>query len=184
MVQTLYGLIAITLAMMLALNLMRTVTGTQRKMILNEVAMQVTGISVDIMEHLANKSFDENTVETGVDLSNLPLVTSANQLTNPGGFGYNQDGGLCDAPNFFYDPDCDDIDDFHGLTLNRTVNGIPYTAEIMVRYVEEDNPSLPAPDHTFAKEVTVKITSPYLLIGNDPIEATFSRVFAYNRITS
>ena len=42
------------LVMMLSLNVMRIVTGTERRMVTNEVAMQVRGLAVDVMEHVGN----------------------------------------------------------------------------------------------------------------------------------
>ena len=157
-------------------------------MVLNEVVTQVTGISVDILEHIGNKFFDESTDETGISPADFPLVTFTAELTGEGGFGNTGDGATCDHTNF-YDPDCNDIDDFHGITLNRTVEGIPYTAVVSVDYVDEDNPDTDQdPDlphtRTFAKMVTVTITSPYLLLGNIPLEVKLHRVFTYNRITS
>jgi len=189
MVQTLYGIIALALAMMLALNLMRTITGTQRKMVLNEVATQVTSISVDMMEHLSTKAFDDKTDESGLDLATttFPIVTTATALTPPSGFGSVAERPLpalpCPHPDF-YSVHCDDIDDFDGMTMTRTIDGIPYAAEITVRYVNETDPNQVSSTQTFAKEVVVEITSPYLRIGSTPISATFSRVFTYHRRTS
>jgi hypothetical protein len=166
------------MVMMLSLNLLRITTGTERQMVLNEVATQVTGFAVDIMEHVGNKWFDEVTDETGVTI--FPLVTSQTQLTASTSFGNVGDGLNCN-PADFYDPDCNDIDDFHGMTVNRDLDGIPYTATISVRYVREDDPST-VTDKSFAKEVSVVITSPYLLLGNTPLQVTLTRVYAYNRI--
>ncbi len=186
MTQTIYGLIAIMLVMMLALNVMRIVTGTERRMVTNEVATQVRGLAVDVMEHVGNKWFDEAINEEGIEAWEFPLVTSVNQLTAESGFGNTGDGAACDhtTPNF-YDPDCDDIDDFDGMTLDREINGIPFTAAITVQYINPDNPDLPPPGgRTFAKEVVVVISSPFLRLGDDPITVTLRRVFAYNRITN
>lgn len=181
MVQTIYGLTAILIVVMLALNVMRIVTGTERKMVVNEVATQVRGLAVDVMEHVGNKWFDEVTDETDAEPSDFPLVTASSFLTPESGFGTTGDGIDCTA---FYDPDCNDIDDYDGMTFSRDIEGIPFTATISVQYVDEDDPDQATGTQTYAKEVVVEVSSPFLLLGNDPITVTLRRTFAYNRITS
>ncbi len=180
MVQTLYGFIAIGLVMLLSLNLLRAATSTEQRMILNEVATQVTGIAVDLMEHLGNKAFDENTDETGIEPSDFPLVTSPSMLTPDNG----PDWGGCPS---LYDNTCNDIDDFDGMTIERDVEGLAYRAAIEVRYVNETSPNTTSGVSTYAKEVVITVTTPayrHLLIGGAPLEVRLSRVFAYKRITS
>lgn len=176
MVQTIYGLLAIMLTMLLSLNLFRITSGAEQRMVLNEMATQVNGIGVDIMEHVGNRWFDENTSEAGITAADFPLVTAPAQLTAEGSTEW---GGCTD----FYANTCDDIDDFHGMTLQRSVEGLPYTASITVRYVNPDAPDTPTGSPSYAKEVIVTIQSPYLKLGDNPLTVTLSRVFAYDRIT-
>ena len=188
MIQTLYGLIAVALSMILSLNLLRTTTGAEQRMVLNEVATHVTGIGENLMEHIGNQAFDDNTHE-GKAIPQppvFPLVTSPTMLTAEGAFGNTGDGVDCDhtTPDF-YDADCDDIDDFHGMTLTREIEGVSYTATIAVRYVLVDTPDVYSGGvQTYAKEVVITVTSPYLLLGGTPLEVVLARVFSYKRIVT
>lgn len=188
MTQTLYGLIAVALSMVLSLNLLRTTTSAEQRMVLNEVATHVTGVGENLMEHIGNQAFDDNTHE-GKAIPQppvFPLIVDVAMLTAESGFGNTGDGAACDhaTPNF-YDADCDDIDDFHGMTLSREIEGVTYTATIAVQYVVADNPGQDSMGaKTYAKEVSITVTSPYLLLGGAPLAVTVARVFSYKRIVS
>lgn len=178
MIQTLYGILAIMLVMFLSLNVVRGTTSTQQKMILNEVGTLLTGIGMDVLDHIERKPFDRATDESKTaGPPTYPMVTVAAQLTgeNTGEWGTNACAGFLL---------CDDIDDFDGQTVTRDLDGLVYTVEIEVHYVDAATFADSGGTKTFAKEVTVTISNPYLTIGDDPLEVAISRVFTYERITS
>lgn len=167
--QTLYSLAAMALAMLLAINLYRGVTGTQQSMIVNEVATQLSGVGVDVLEHIGSFPFD-SAVDTA-KVATFPPITSVTDLTDDANFG----NGCVQVEN------CEDIDDFDGKTIYRIENQMPYTIQVSVQYVEETDPSTASAVQTFAKEVTVSITNPNLTIGslNTPFVVEMKRVFTY-----
>ena len=81
---------------------------------------------------------------------------------------------------------CEDLDDYDGMVLTRTVDGLPYTLTITVRYVQPLAPNVYSSSQTFAKEVLVEVESPYLKVGKagDPLKVPFRRVFTYDKATS
>jgi hypothetical protein len=183
MAQTLYGFIALGLVMILSLNTFRIITETQRTMAINEVATQITGVSMEILDHIGNRYFDHQTNPKFVfpKPPTYPYVTGESQLTGPGAAEWGVGTSGCPQGALKAVDDCDDIDDFDGMVVTRDVDGLNYTATISVQYVSTC--TLQPSGRSFAKEVEVTVVTPDALIGGSQLQVTVSRVFTYNRIT-
>jgi len=170
--QALYGLLAMALVAILSLTVMRATRSTDNSILVNEMATQASGVGVDVLEAIGRLPFDSKTDTTKV--FTFPTVTSADELTGEGSFG--------GCASF---ADCEDIDDFDGLTVTRTLDDFEYDVEIQVRYVSEDSPDVYSGGNTFAKEVRVQITNPYIFFGDpsNPLTIEMRRVFTYQRAT-
>jgi hypothetical protein len=173
--QALYGILAMTLIALLSLTVMRAQRATETRIFVNEVATQVTGVGVDILEAIGRMPFDEKTDTTKV--FTFPAVTNPNQLTPQGSSEWGNKASFAA---------CDDIDDFHGLTVVRNFDGFNYTVTITVRYVNLDTPEIAPGGQTYAKEVLLNISNPSLYVGSpdNPITVPVRRVFTYQRATS
>ena len=177
----LYALLAMLLVALFSLNMQRGIHATEQQMIVNEVATQLTGVGVDVLEHIERTPFDENTDESKQVPLEYPVITGTGQLTPDGGAQW---GGCTSLA--LSDPSCDDIDDFDGVSVDVDVDGLVYTVEVAVQYVSPaTTPATLAPSgaQTYAKEVTLTISNPYLLLGGTPLQVELKRVFTYNRHT-
>jgi len=170
--QTFYSLIAIALVGLLALSLHRGTKGLQQRMIVNEVATQLSGVAVETLERIGQEPFDAKTDTTKV--SKFPAVTDPSQLTNAADFGGCFDFELCE-----------DIDDFDGLIIVRDYETLRFTVTIGVRYVLEDQPDIPSAGPTYAKEVSVSVANPrmWFFDPSNKLTVTMSRVFTYQKAT-
>lgn len=171
--QVFYAIIAIFLLALLSLTVMRSTQRLDSRIYVNEVVTQASGVATGIIETIGRKPFDSKTDTTKV--STFPAVTSTNQLTSEANFG--------GCTNFSL---CEDIDDFNGLVITRLLNGFEFTATITIKYVSPVDPDYYTGTQTFAKEVLVEITSPYLYVGSrsNPITVPFRRIFSYQKATS
>lgn len=176
MPQMIYSVAAIFLLGISFLNVNRKVHGTQERMMFSELALEMTSVGAELLDEIGKYPFDNGTISG--------LTTTTDSLSTT--FG----GGTCNPD----DPDfggCSTISDFHGKTATRSetrVHGgttytVPYNVTaISVAYVGEASPHAPSPSNarTFAKEVTLTVSTPALLDGNgDPIEIEMSRVYMY-----
>lgn len=170
--QALYGILAMAIVAILSLTVMRASRSTEHSMVLNEVTTQASGVGVDVLEAIGRLPFDSKT--DTLKVTKIPAVESADELTGPGSFG--------GCASF---SDCEDIDDFDGLTTTRALDGFEYDVEIDVRYVVEASPGTYSGVNTFAKEVRVLITNPYIHFGDpsNPLTVEMRRVFTYQRTT-
>jgi hypothetical protein len=170
-----YGILAILLIVFLGLNMQRGQLQTQDRMVVNEVATDLSGVAYSILDFIGRTPFDENTDESKVPQPvEYPVITSTSQLTAAASFGGC--GSLTLVPE-----DCDDLDDFHGLTGTRTVGGLDYTFAVTVRYVDPANPNTVVGAPTYAKEVAVVVQNPYLTLNGAPMPVRMTRVHTYNR---
>ena len=173
-----YAVLAIMLVGIFSMNMHRSMHHSQNKMVVNEIVTELTGAGYDMLEMIGRLPFDEHSDETKKSPLTYPVITTPGQLTPPGSFGG------CTAINIEVTA-CDDIDDFHGIpTFTIDVDGLEYEADVNVRYVLYNDPDTPAGAQSYAKEVRLTITNPYLLIGGDPLEVNVRRVFTYNRHTT
>ncbi|MBT8400586.1 MAG: hypothetical protein KJO98_08925 [Rhodothermia bacterium] len=174
--QVLYAFIAMLLIALLSLTLQRGVHSTERRQIVNEVATQLVGVGIDVVEYIGRHPFDAQTDTTDpvVQAKGFPFVEDPSELTPPGSFG-----GCAD----YYS--CGDIDDFHGMNVARTVDGIDYSVDIEVEYVDDDSPETASATQTYSKEVRLEIASPHLYVSSrdNPITVVVARVFSYDQPT-
>jgi hypothetical protein len=66
------------------------------------------------------------------------------------------------------------VDDFHNFNRTIYVNGIGFTVQIQVVYVQDSNPEQAVSTNTYFKKMTVTVSSSYL--SNS---VTFKHVFSY-----
>lgn len=166
--QVIYSLLALTIVGILGFSVSRGLMSVGQRAYQNETLTQVSGVANEILEDIGSRAFDANTI------SSVP--GSVSELTAVAGFG-----GGCDP-----EVSCIDIDDFDGKTLYREREGLDFTVDVRVEYVDQDDPTLVSSTPTFAKQVTLSITTPYVYKENNPdslITMQMSRVFTYNRTT-
>jgi hypothetical protein len=175
MAQTLYGLIALALVSMLALNLQRGTTNTQQRQIFNEVATQVTGVAGEVFDHIARDSvfFDKYVHDTRFLFPTCGRTTSPSVFTPKASF----------VPAASY-ATSRYIEGFDGLQVTIDRADIEYVVDIAVDYVDSVTLA-PSATPTFAKEVTLTISSPLLFLKtpSNPVEVTMRRVLEYDRVT-
>lgn len=172
--QVLYTIGALAMAAVLSYMMLFGVTTTAQRTYRNEILTQLTGVAVEILEDIGSHAFDNRTRE---DLY-PEQATDSTEFTAAGAFG-GVSAATCDTS-------CMDIDDFHGLTLTRSREGVDFSVDIAVQYVDANNPTYAASSKSFAKEVTVVITNPNIYRFNNPdslIQIEISRVFSYVWIT-
>jgi hypothetical protein len=175
MAQTLYGLIALALVSMLALNLQRGTTNTQQRQIVNEVATQVTGVAGEVFDHIARDSvfFDKYVYDTRFLFPTCGRTTSASVFTPKAAF--------VSAASYATSRYVEGFDSMQ-VTIDR--DDIEYVVGIAVDYVDPVTLA-PSATPTFAKEVTLTISSPLLFLKtpDSPVEVTMRRVLEYDRVT-
>jgi hypothetical protein len=178
--QVIYAFIAILLLALLSLTLQRGIHSTERRQIVNEYSTQLVGVGIDVLEHIGRKPFDYEVDTTRADFSiwrdDFPYATDPTDLTSSASAEFGNCG------DFYV---CDDIDDFHGLTFTRTVDGFDYTVSVFVEYVSESSPDVKPAVQTFSKEVRLEISSSglYLSSPSEPLTIVLARVFAYDQAT-
>jgi len=198
----LYSLIGLMLVGVLALSAMRMSAHSEQRMISNEIMTQVTGLADEVFDHAGAYWFDEQTNEQNEPHQPpiFPIVTTTSSLTSPSAVpGLGVDGWSgCTAA--IYTPDantgqlrlqnsarpetCDDLDDLHGLQLDMDRNGLTYRVDVSVTYVDPLDPSTTSSTPTWAKRVSLRITTADYQVAGNPLEVTMSRVFSYRRVTT
>ena len=171
-----YAVLSIMLVGIFSTNMFRSIHQGELKMITNEVVTELTGAGYSVLEFIGRRAFDENTDESKIDPLVYPVITGTGQLTSIAGFGG------C-ASLTLADPGCDDIDDFDGVTVDVDHGEFVYEVVVDVQYVDPQT-AVPSGSPTYAKEVTLTLTNPYVLIGGQPLQVTVSRVFTYGRHTT
>ncbi|WP_456424711.1 hypothetical protein [Rhodocaloribacter sp.] len=157
MSQTLLALVALLITMQISLVNQRSILNARVTMVDNELETIATGAALDILDYIGTKPFDEATatgfVSDAEDLTPLPFPT----------------GGTYE--------EAEDIDDFNGIqtyVYDTDIDDISFSAEIEVRYVDEDDITQVSVTPTFSKEVVLTITHPNL---EQPI--VLNRVYSY-----
>lgn len=171
--QVFYALIAIFILGLLSLTVQRSMHQLDSRMYVNEVVTQASGIATSVIDVIGSRPFDAKT--DTLKVTTIPAVLSSDELTSAAGFG--------GCATFLL---CEDIDDFDGLVISRELNGFVFTVTISVRYVIPTDPTQTSGSNTFAKEVLVEVSNPYLFVGSqsNPITVPFRRVFSYQKTTS
>lgn len=180
MVQIIYTVAAIMLLGFTILNINVKIHGNQDRMVFNELALEMTSVGAEVLNEIGKHDFDPGTISN--------LIVHPDSLSETAAFG----SGTCDPDNSFNN--CFTINDFHAKAASRsltrvhggTTHTIDYdVTDIQVQYVSETPPHDPvtAGTKTFAKEVTVTISTPVLLdMNGDPVELEMSRVYMYPNI--
>jgi len=175
MSQLIYSILGLAIAVLFATSLNTTIFVNMQRTYSNETLSQMLGIGEDILEDVGRRGlpFDEEVDEDRYQGPiQYPLVHVAWQLTPAASFG----GCVTFTA-------CLDLDDFDGMVEIRTVEGLVYEATISVVYVDESDPTIERSTQTFAKKVTVQISSPAIVVGNEPLSVSYSRVFTYEGST-
>lgn len=168
--QVIYAVAALTVVMLFSMSTQRgRVTGTQ-EMYVTEARTRMMGVARETVERIARTemAFDEATdSEKVAEGAVYPYVAGPGELT-PG----NSFGGCADLVA------CDDLDDFHGVSVNGDMEGLPYNVDVAVAYVDALTGG-PTGSQTFAKELTVTVSTPALSLKGETLSVGYSRVFTY-----
>ncbi len=137
-------MITIGALMLLSIVILRVNTGnlnTQEVLLDNKIEILATSVGNSFIEEAFTKEFDEYTVSMPAEL--LSNLKPANNL-GPEGESY---------PNF------DDMDDFNGLDITKTIPGVDdFNIKCKVDYVNPINPEIPSLSRTWNKKITVRVT--------------------------
>lgn len=157
MSQTLMALVALLITMQISLVNQRSILNARVSMVDSELETIATGAGLDILDYIGTKPFDEATatgfVSDAEDLTPLPFPT---------GNTYEE---------------AEDIDDFNEIQpyiYVTDLDDLGFTAEIEVRYVDDDDITQVSTTQTFSKEVVLTLTHPNL---EQPI--ILNRVYSY-----
>lgn len=130
----------------------------------NEAVITATGIAESLIEQIQKKTFDEHTVNKGLD--------STDSLTSLDSLSF--DKGEYSVNTF------DDIDDFNGYTKifsNKLGN---FNTAIKVYYVSKLNPDIISSSPTFLKRFDIYVTNKYLEFIDGKIDTlVFSGIISY-----
>lgn len=173
--QVIYAVSALMGMLILSLNMGRGARVTAHRVFLNEVETQLAGVAYDVLENIERRgvAFDEATDESQFPKPiKFPVVNDASELTPASDFGGCSDYSLCN-----------DVDDFHGLTITRYTQGTQYEITLSVRYVDENDPTVQSPGQSFVKEISVMVTNPSVRINGEPVSVVIPRIVSYHRIT-
>jgi len=176
MTQMIYAISALGIVAVFAFMMQRSSLDNEQAMYTNEVRAQLMSIARDVADDLNRRDlpFDYATnEEVGPQPKTYPMVHSPIELTDEISFGG------CPAT-------CQDLDDFDNMEITGVREGLPYSGKIRVRYVDEDDPDVAPIDNggkSWAKEVSVTVKTPAIMIGNDSASVTFNMVVAYPRFT-
>lgn len=176
MAQTLYGLIALALVSMLTLNMHRSTTNTQQRQIFNEVVTQVTGVGAEVFDHIARENvyFDKYVFDT------RSIFPTCGRTTSPDVF--TPEASFVPAASYATSRYIEGFDGMTDVAVDR--DDIQFLVDIDVRYVDPGT-LVPSATPTYAKEVTLTISSPLLFLRTptNPVEVTMSRVIEYDMVT-
>jgi len=176
MSQLIYSILALSVTVLFSVSLNRVFNTNTEKTYTNEVLSQMIGVGQDVLEEVGRRGlpFDEAVDEARyVGPIRYPLVHAAFELTPASAFGMCDSG--CTDPL--------DLDDYDGMTFYRTVDSLDYIATVSVQYVDELDPTKVSATQTFAKLVTVEVSSEAIAISGEPLTIDYSRVFTYERST-
>ena len=167
MPQMIYSVAAILLLGVAFLNINRKVHGTDERLTFSELTVEMTGVGAEILDEIGKHPFDDVVAASNIVVARGDLSATAGDAAS-----------VCDPD----DPDyagCLTIGDFDGKTATRnrtrthSLNGTPTTytvaysvTSIDVEYVSEAPPHAVTAAPTFAKEVTIHVETPALLLSD------------------
>ena len=164
MPQTLMAFLGMTMIMLFSLTYQRFAVNTVKQIFNDEFETIAAGVAQEALEIVAAKPFDESVRNGTVTPQNLNV-----SLLTPSPFPTGQCMALAA---------CQDVDDVHGLAVNRNfqINGKTFVlrASFKVEYVDPANPEQVSSSPTFTKKVTVTVTHDRLI---QPV--VLSRLISY-----
>lgn len=176
MSQLIYAIAALAAVTLFSVSMRHTGVSTEQEMYLTEARSRMLGVARESVEKISRMEvpFDANTNPDNLsEYIVFPYVDSPSELTPSSAFGG------CDSDMV---TNCFDLDDFDGVHQeDQEENGLPYDLDVSVAYVDTLDGS-ESSSQTYAKEVTVTITSSAVVIGGEPVSVSYSRVFAYPSI--
>lgn len=118
--------------------------------IFNEALITSTGIGQTVIEEMALRSFDENTIGT--------IIESTDSLTFANVLGCETGEDSSDVNTF------DDIDDFNGYSRTDSLSRLGlFYIDVTINYVKYEEPDSIVNFRTFYKLATVSVTNAYLV---------------------
>jgi hypothetical protein len=167
-VQSFLSIFALVLVTLLAVMLYSWVGRSYDQGYYVDVVQEIRAVNIDLFDYLSTIPFDARTANE----DDLAYVTPslASELTSPAGFG----GGCTPFV------DCVDLDDYHGKTITRSLSWFDISTRIEVVYVSVDDPNVETGTQSFAKEVRLFTSSPYLTkVSPNLSEVRMARVYTY-----
>lgn len=142
------GLVLLTFAM---LTFYTSEGNTTTMTIFNEALITATGIGQTVIEEMAQKAFDENTIDQVVD--------SPDSLTLPADLGPDS------APVNEITIDLyDDLDDYNGYTRTDSLSRLGnFHVKVSVSYVKYEQPDSIVYTRTFYKQAEVTVTNEFMV---------------------
>ncbi len=151
----------------------RLMTGNTQIATQNEYNMTALALAQSVIDEAKMKSFDENTVSTG--------VLSPNNLTVPASLKYDGNGEKTPSPDTLSSTGFssiklfDDIDDYNNYTrLVNTPRAEGYNISVSVGYASETYPDSSKGSRTYCKKMTVTVTSKYI---SQPLTLMYAFVY-------
>jgi len=146
--QTLLTLGGIVLLSFVMLTFYQSQGSTTEMTIFNEALITSTGVAQTVIEELASKEFDENTITV--------ILESADLLTLPMSLGPETGE---DNLHLF-----DDIDDFNGYSRTDSLSRLGnFDIEVDVYYIKFEEPDSIVNVRTFYKLATVSVYNAYMV---------------------
>jgi hypothetical protein len=175
MAQMIYAIAALAAVTLFSVSLRHSGVNTEQEMFITEARTRMIGIARESVEEISRMElpFDEKTdADRLSQYVVFPYVSSAAELTAVGAFGG------CTTMH----TGCLDLDDFHGLELlDQDADGLPFDLAVEVVYVDTLSGAASG-SQTYAKELTVTVTTGAVRISEQPVSVSYSRVYAYPSI--
>jgi hypothetical protein len=176
MSQMIYAIAALAAVTLFSVSVRSSGVSAEQQMYITETRSRMLGVAQEAIERITRMevAFDEKTnPDTLSQYEVFPYVDSPAELTPAASFG----SVLCnDLENV---AGCFDLDDFHGISLSDLdAEGMPYGMEIEVAYVDTLTGAASG-SQTYAKEVTVTVSSGVVKFGGEDISVSYARVFGY-----
>jgi hypothetical protein len=175
MVQILYTIAAIMILAVVSLTINLRIHSTGERLMFNELTLEMTGVATELLDQIGRREFDAGTISG--------LMVPVDSLTPATNFGT----GMCEPDQQY--SGCFTISDFHNRTATRIrsrqhagqLREIEYNVtDIQVLYVDQNPPHDESTTPTFAKEVTLTISTPAMeTASGGAIEVRISRIFMY-----
>jgi len=169
MTQLIYAVSALGVIMLFSVGIQRVGLTGEQEMYITEARTRMLGVARETVEQISrlDMPFDAATDPDQAAQGQFPYVDDPAKLTSVSSFG-----------GCTYLSTCKDIDDFDGLSVADSAQGIPVTLDFEVAYVNaltgEESASA-----TYAKQLRVIVSTVAINRNGAPLVVSYSRVFAY-----